>query len=595
MLYDAIKVFEKKRNTVAERFFSEEATALECRTKLLVDNYIPSDGTYILITMDADFRPETPLEVKYDKKSNELRGRTEPCFNYVRYLDYNSKLININKPIDTKKVIHSNQIYAFFVKKESITEKKLTVEVIDGYYNTLSAPETKYKGKGKKLYQQTAEELGELDCETLERIRAWMKDWLANPEKLPIDYTGKDYLKLFFVYSDEKRSKELFEQENQRYVIPNIYNSNDYNIEVNGTTLGMPSNNLGLNAKKPFLENKQRKTQAPYLIDREQVMLQSHFFDYLWGHACKGNVNVYIDLEEEEIHAVSDKDDNIPLIKNGLFLRIKKGKEVEILDWDIVMDVSPNLPRTFCFKPIVKAQTEAKNYGKCNRAAELSAVIDEVFFDKYLGFNYFTDAQDLPQMEGRLKYILLTYRSRIFSWLYKTPQCNMKTVLSEMAMKLIQNKIANGYYGRACEQLNLLLSLEDYFEENHEMEELMRTVQDNFKKHIDSKEEWNFNDTEYYYAVGQLISYFLSKSKAAKKPFSMANQFLNADSDALIKDKVCQMFKRYNHAIDLEKDSRAKNVINHVLMYQPEGKKVMQRELIAGLTAENAFYVKKEE
>lgn len=596
MLYDAIKVFEKKQNAVAERFFSEEATALECRTKLLVDNYIPSDGTYILITMDADFRPETPLEVKYDKKSNELKGSTEPCFNYVRYLDYNSKLININKPID-KKVIHSNQIYAFFVKKESLTDKKLTEDIIDGYYNMLSAPEAKYKGEKKKLklYQQIAKELGEPDSEALEKIRAWMKDWLANPEQLPIDYTGKDYLKLFFVYSDEKRTKELFEQENQRYVIPNIYNSNDYNIEVNGTILGMPSNNLGLNAKKPFLENKQRKTPAPYLIDREQVILQSQFFDYLWGHACKGNVNVYIDLDKEELYAVSDKDENIPLIKNGLFLRIKKGKELEILDWDIVMDVSPNLSKTFYFKPIVKAPAEGKNYGQCDKTAELSAVIDEVFFDKCLGFNYFTDAQDLPQMDGKLKYVLLTYRSRIFSWLYKTPQCDMKRVISEMAMKLIQNKIANGYYGRACEQLNLLLSLEDYFKENDEMEELMRTVQDNFKKHIDSKEEWNFNDEEYYYAVGQLVYYFLSKSKSAKKPLSMANQFLNADNDKLIKDKICQMFKRYDHAIDLEKDSRAKNVIHHVLMYEPEGKKVMQRELIAGLTAENAFYVKKEE
>lgn len=123
----------------------------------------------------------------------------------------------------------------------------------------------------------------------------------------------------------------------------------------------------------------------------------------------------------------------------------------------------------------------------------------------------------------------------------------------------------------------------------------MKIVQDNFKKHIDSKEEWNFNDEEYYYAVGQLIYYFLSKSKSVKKPFSMANQFLNADNDTLIKDKICQMFKRYDHAIDLEKDSRAKNVIHHVLMYEPTCKKVMQRELIAGLTADSAFYVKKEE
>jgi len=595
VLYDAIKVFEKKRNAVAERFFSEEATALECRTKLLVDNYIPKDGTYILITMDADFRLEAPLEIKYDQKNDVLKGSTEPCFNYVRYLDYNSKLIEMNKPIDTKKVIHSNQIYAFFIKKESIVEKKLTVDVVDGYYNTLSAPETKYKGKGKKLYQQTAEELGEPDYETLEKIRAWIQDWIANPEKLPIDVTGKDYLKLFFVYLDKKRTKELFEQENQRYVIPNIYNNNDYNIEVNDTILGMPSNNLGLNAKKPFLENKQRKTPAPYLLDREQVLLQSQFFDYLWGHACKGNVNVYIDLDEEEFYAIRDRDENIPLIKNGLFLRIKKGKEVEILDWDIVMDVSPNLTPIFDFKPIVKGQIEGKNYGKCDRTAQLSAVIDEVFFDKYLGFNYFTEAQDLPQMDSKLKYILLTYRSRIFSWLYKTPQCDMKAILSEMALKLISNKIANGYYGRAREQLNLLLSLEDYLNGNQEKEELMKIVQDNFKKHIDSKEEWNFNDEEYYYAVGQLIYYFLSKSKSAKKPFSMANQFLNAENDVLIKDKICQMFKRYDHAIDLEKDSRAKNVIHHVLMYEPTCKKVMQRELIAGLTADSAFYVKKEE
>ena len=595
MLYDAIKVFEKKRNAVAERFFSEEATALECRTKLLVDNYIPKDGTYILITMDADFRLEAPLEIKYDQKNDVLKGSTEPCFNYVRYLDYNSKLIEINKSIDKKKVIHSNQIYAFFVKKESIVEKKLTVDVVDGYYNKLSAPGAKCKSIEKKLYQQTIEELGEPDYEALEKIRAWIQDWIANPEKLPIDVTGKDYLKLFFVYSDKKRTKELFEQENQRYVIPNIYNNNDYNIEVNDTILGMPSNNLGLNAKKPFLENKQRKTPAPYLLDREQVLLQSQFFDYLWGHACKGNVNVYIDLDEEEFYAIRDREDTIPLIKNGLFLRIKKGKEVEILDWDIVMDVSPNLTPIFDFKPIVRGKIEGKNYGKCDRTAQLAAVIDEVFFDKYLGFNYFTEAQDLPQMDSKLKYILLTYRSRIFSWLYKTPQCDMKTILSEMALKLISNKIANGYYGRAREQLNLLLSLEDYLNGNQEKEELMKIVQDNFKKHIDSKEEWNFNDEEYYYAVGQLIYYFLSKSKSAKKPFSMANQFLNAENDVLIKDKICQMFKRYDHAIDLEKDSRAKNVIHHVLMYEPTCKKVMQRELIAGLTADSAFYVKKEE
>ena len=47
---------------------------MECRIKLLVDNYVPKDGTYLLIHMDEDFRCETPLEIKYDKKGGANRN-----------------------------------------------------------------------------------------------------------------------------------------------------------------------------------------------------------------------------------------------------------------------------------------------------------------------------------------------------------------------------------------------------------------------------------------------------------------------------------------------------------------------------------------
>lgn len=42
----------------------------------------------------------------------------------------------MNKPMDSKKVIHSNNYLAFAVKKESITSK-LTETIIDNYYDTL--------------------------------------------------------------------------------------------------------------------------------------------------------------------------------------------------------------------------------------------------------------------------------------------------------------------------------------------------------------------------------------------------------------------------------------------------------------------------
>ena len=601
MLYDAINVFEKMLNSEAARWQSVESdetyTELERKTKLLVDNYIPKDGTYVLVNIDKDFQCDLPLEIKLDKKSGELQGKNDRRYNYIRYLDYNTKLIEMNKPIDTKKVIHSNQLFSFWVKKDSIVEKKLTEDVVEGYYKILRAPEVKYtKPEARTLYQQAVTELGESDRKTLDKISIWIKSWLLNPEILPIDLSGKDYLKLFFVYDDEKKTKELYEKENRRYIIPNIYNNNDYNVKTGNTTLGMPSNNMGLNAKKPFLENKNRKTQAPYLIDMNRCMLQSQFFDYLWGHACKGNVNVYIDLENESIHAIPDKDENIPLVENGLYLRIKKGKEVEILDSDVLIGSNPNLQKTFYFKKIIKCFGDEKQYGEYNKTAHLAAVIDEVLFDRYLGFNYFTDPMDLPQMDGGLKYVLLTYRSRLFAWLYRMPQYDIGAVISEMALRLIKNKIADGYFLSAGRQLNLLLSLEDYFNNNNEREELMRSIQEDFKAHIDmSKEDWEFSDSEYYYAVGQMVSYFLSLSKSAKKPLSMANQFLNADSDSLIKEKLSQMFIHYNHAIDADRDIRAQNVISHIMMYEPECNKVMQRELIAGLTANSAFYTKKEQ
>ena len=220
MLYDAISVFEKKLNSVADQWqpvdSDETYTELERRTKLLVDNYVPKDGTYVLINIDKGFQCEHVLEIKYDKKSGELQGRTDRRYNYVRYLDYNSKLIEMNKPIDAKKVIHSNQMYSFWVKKDSIAEKKLTREVIDGYYKILNAPEIKYtKTEARNLYNWAVAELGEPDCSTMDQIAAWIKDWLTNPEMLPVDLSGKDYLKLFFVYDDEKKTKELFEKENR--------------------------------------------------------------------------------------------------------------------------------------------------------------------------------------------------------------------------------------------------------------------------------------------------------------------------------------------------------------------------------------------
>ncbi len=597
MLYDCMQIFMKKSERVhSESIRNDTDTDMELISKLSIDHYVPKDGTYVLLNLDNDFSLEYVLDISVDRKTKEILGKTDSHYQYIRYLDYNSKLIEMNKPVDSKKIIHSNNLYSFFMKKDSLTSGKLTLDVIDGYYDTLANPELKYnKAKAKELYHQVESKIGGIDQEILERIREWIKKWAKNTSLLPIEVLGKDYLKIFFVYQNERKTKEIYEKENERYVVPNIYNNNDYNLKIADDIWGLPSNNIGLNAKKPFLENKTRKTAAPYLVNMEDVIWQNRFFDYLYGQASIGNVNIYFDFDKEEIYTIQDKADP-PYIDSGLYLRIKKGKEVEIIECDTVFSLNPNLQPTFYYKSIIEGKSDIITEGECNKRGQLAAVIDEVFFGKMLAYNYFTEPEDLSITDSVVENILLTYRGRLFEWLYRNPQCNIRQSLTEMSEKLIQNTMQNGYKNKARQQLNLALSLLDYLNQDTRMEEMMKMIQEEFRKHMGMyKEEWTFgSDEEYYYAVGQLVDYFLSLSKSAKKPLSLANPFLAAKDDVLIKEKLSQMFEKYNYAMDSIVDVRAKNIISHVMLYIPETK-VQKQYLIAGLTASSAFYMKKEE
>lgn len=597
MLYDCMQVFmEEARRVQADSIQLNTDTDMELISKLAIDNYVPKDGTYVLINLDKDFSKEYQLDISVDKKTGEIIGRNDEKYQYIRYLDYNSKLIEMNKPMDSKKVIHSNNMYTFFLKKDSLTSGKLTMEVIDGYFDTLANPEIKYsKPRARELYQQVEHEIGIVNKEILEKIRAWIKCWAQDLSILPIEIAGKDYLKLFFIFQDEKETKELYEKESKRYMIPNIFNNNDYNVKIGKGIWGLPSNNMGLNAKKPFLENKTRKTVTPYLVDLDEIVWQNRFFDYLYGQASIGKVNIYFDFDKQKIRAIADKGDDPDHIESGLYLRIRKGKEVEILDSNVVIALNPNLEDTFYYRSILEGKDDNVSQRECNTRSQLAAVIDEVFFGKMLSYNFFTEPENLSITDSVVKNVLLTYRDRLFEWFYRNPKCDMQQLLEEMSMKLVQNSIQNGFHNRARQQLNLMLSLQDYLNQDTRMEEMMEMVQEQFKKYIDmNQEEWKFeNDMEYYYAVGQLVDYFLSLSKAAKKPWSLVGQFIAAKDDAMIKENLQKLIEKYSHAIDRDKDVRAKNIISHVMLYDPQTK-VQQRYLMAGLASNSAFYMKKE-
>lgn len=162
----------------------------------------------------------------------------------------------------------------------------MNIDVIEGYYSTLINPYLKYKtGKQKEVYKSIEDIIGAVNVDEINEIKEWIienifelaKNIVEKLFKNIFDYPIEDYIR-----------------ENKRYTIPNIYNKNDYNLKIDDIVYGLPNDNIGLNSKKPYLENKSRKSTIPNLINTEEALIQRKFFDYLMNFATEGKVNVYI-------------------------------------------------------------------------------------------------------------------------------------------------------------------------------------------------------------------------------------------------------------------------------------------------------------
>ena len=588
---------------------------LDYDNNLILDEYIPADGSYIIV--DAEGKIKNYQDIKLDKKK---RGTSEAVvkgsyFKEICFYDYHSKLISMNKPIDSK-VIHSNNYLSFAVKKESITSK-LTEAIIDNYYDILKNPlEKKYKKskEASKIYQNFEKEYSPVNIEILEKCRSWIKQHIFSIDKLvQIDLGKKDYLKIFFevfeVNEEDNKNRELFIQEDNRYIYPNIY----INVKkkVYEDTYGLPYYGINMNRKKPFLKIKTRKTFIPYLLDMDKALLQKQFFEYLMSLAVNGKNNIYIDIKNYRIRAYSDQDErkDFSEISSGYYLRIQKGKELEIQVQDNIVDYQNKLLLNFYYQDFFKMNVEnypeyTKDIGIHSKRTSVGRLINEIFFSKYLLTNYFTDASDISVKDSVLKRTIVMYRNVIFDWIYKGIDNNFELAERRFSLDLIKNALINNYTLRAMTQLNLHWSFKDYFTElkqqgGEKMAEIATEIRESIKERVTSKEEVKMpiNDKEYYYAVGQIAAYFISLSKAGKKSQSMINLVINISDDRVLKERLIQLYKKYNYAID-HYNVRFKNLFAMILGYKPAAQTDRQTKdemILFGYMDSNSIYTKKEE
>ena len=586
--------------------------------KLILGSYIPAEGSYIIVKNDGQIKYS---DIKIDKKNkdkNPLICTDDAILKELRFYDYHSKLISMNKPIDSKKIVHTNNYLAFAVKKESITTKKLTEAIIDNYYDTLKNPlEKKYKKskEASKIYQNFEEAYGGIDEAILEKNRKWIKEHIFTIDSLVnIDLKKKEYLKIFFepfsADISNKANEDLYIKEDNRYIYPNIYNSNEYNQEVDGVIKGIPDNNIGMNAKKPFLSIKTRKIPASYLIDGQEAILQKQFFEYLMNFAAQGKNNVYVDTINDTISAYTDKAerDDFPGIEAGYYLRIQKGKELEIQVQDNVSNYRNELKIAFEYQDFLAVkdiqheniEDYKKAYKIYTKRSEIGNLINEVFFSKYLITNYFLEPSDMNIKDSLLKQNIILYRNAIFDWVYKGTSDNFEIVIDKLSLETIKNAVVNNYNFKAMMQLNLRWSFNEFFykvkgsQGGINMGDIITEIRESIEKKVTSREpiDLNINDREYYYAVGQIMSYFIRLSKASKKYQSMINPIINTKNDKVLKERLRQLYKKYNYAIE-DINYNFNNLYLMILGYQPDGK-TDEEMILTGYLDNNKIYTKRE-
>lgn len=561
------------------KYFEEE---LNEHKNMVIDTIVPTDGDYVLVHQDGTYNT---YKIKYSKKDRIFKERpATDILNKIRFYDYYSQLVSMNKPQDPSKTIHSNNYLSLFVKKESFKNGKMNNEAIERYFKVLKTPQEKYKDKDLKMYNFISLELDELNQEDLKKNEEWLKNHIYNLEG--VNYDEKGYLKVFFEASDK-----TYINEGNRYTLTKIFNCNDHNIYSNSTVYGLPNYNMQLNAKKPFLENKTRLKKIPYLISLEKAIIEKQFFDYLMNCANEGKTNIYIDNDEfafKRIICLKNQEKLDEAKFNGIYLKIQKGKELEIHYIDSLTNYTTLLKPAFDFIDVIGVQGD-ECYKLYNERFEIENLIDDILFSRYLKNNYFTPIEDLKGIDSIFKKNIVKARDAIFQWRYLGRIENINTILKDVAFDMVKYSLQKGYLKKAQKQLNLYFSLNKYFN-NEEIN--MVNVRDSLRKKINAEKQLRIeNDEEYSFAVGQAISYLQDRSKAKNNMQDMINQFLFIKNDNVLKTRLRQLYQRYSY--DLKKGRNRYSILIAMIMEYDKIKKIDHDKLIAGYLGENLVYEKR--
>ncbi|MGI6605592.1 MAG: hypothetical protein ACOX2X_00805 [Peptococcia bacterium] len=558
---------------------------------MLIDNYRLKPGLYIKINRNGDF------DELYVGKKGEISAN-DSLVEWFKRADFYSSLIEMNKPVDPKKKIHSNNKFSLFCKLETFWNEGLNPQLeehIERYFNALMTVKDKESAEilttagYKPLDKKDVEEYKQLFLSSLnevgERIRTH-------------NIRDNCYIKLFI---DEKI--DAYSYECGRYMLPKIFNCNNYNESVNGKVLGLSNTDMGMNAKKPYLEHKTTQYKVPYRIETEEAIKLWKLYIWFNGQTRdeKPLYNGYIPIGEHDPQLLAVAKE-IGVRKAVFYLHFERGIEITIDDFDMLPSFKDEMDRPIIFKNYL----DVPNYkgGRKQKLSEVEEHINEYLFASQLSKNYDVEkVQVTNKLSQALAVQIMLSREAMKAWLRKGDTLPLRSCVDKITKGVVLARLQNLEYASAlAHMLNVRLSLLNYFnEEGKDMGEIIKDAYESLKVKVLNTDKNREpvtceSNTEFCLAVGQLLYYYFSLSEAQKISYDVLWRIITAAKDAEgLKREQKKYFQKYAYRIDTN-NPRFNNMLSIVTSYVPEKEEPADIDaLLFGFVTSNIIYLKKED
>ncbi len=529
--------------------------------KAILDNYLLKDGLYIRVGETVEYfvykapKNKDNFELNLKNLDGNIKANE---YEWFAIRDYLSNYLNSNKSIDPpKKKIHNNNYLTLFVK-----EKKFTTENKEYFatklYDTLKTFESFNKKQEKEVLKDFKEyifrEVRQKDIEAKKKRFLEIYDDILEKKELT-----NNYIKIFF---DE--DIEIYKKESAIYFALKIFNKIETIRKIEDKIYGLSDFNMGLNAKKPYLEHKSRGCEYPFLVEKDEIFKVKLLFDYL---KYQDNRLTF--------------EGKAKLTKPTIFIsKHSNNDQAEITDFDIIVRKDNSIDITIKNHTLAKVNTNYIEEKHFKSKKELVAYLDEILYKKWLLNSLYSEPYS--KLSSTLQNLIYLTRDFIKNY-QKGDEKALYTLAKKFGKDFLEYHLRNSSLIDASIVLNTIISLKGI---DMNIEEKLNELKELIKKPT------KLNSEDFYLLSGQVIRYLLNKSKASSKSADMIEPFLRVNRANQLKKEIEALFFKYKHDIPLN-FQKFNNALALIEAYENE-EKVQKDKLMVGILSENIFYEKDE-